>query len=160
MAQLTQKLGMVVVISSAFESSISLAAFSQFATNIDKSARTVAAAETDSSVEKTKKTMPVLVAHGLGTYKWLKDNTVLHVKPTGSSMEISVRESAAFFEQSCRKLGALGPNSRRDYFQSYNVNVESQLGAFSFHLTESSIVPPRVCSTPLISHNYNVSTNG
>jgi isochorismate synthase/2-succinyl-5-enolpyruvyl-6-hydroxy-3-cyclohexene-1-carboxylate synthase/2-succinyl-6-hydroxy-2,4-cyclohexadiene-1-carboxylate synthase/O-succinylbenzoate synthase len=159
MAQLAQKLGMMVVISSAFESSISLAAFSQFAAHVDRSARAVAAVATDSSVEKTKKKMPALVAHGLGTYKWLQDRTALHVRPTSSSMEISIQESASYFEQMCRNSGAFWANSGRNYFQSYNVNVYLRLGAFRFHVTESSIVAPRVCLT-LVYHDYSVSTNG
>lgn len=138
--------GMAVVISSAFESSITLAAFSQFAAHIDEFSKVATSAVNHTREEKTNKSRLTAVAHGLGTYKWLDDNPVLRVKPTGRSMEISVQESAAYLQQASSNVATEWPNRGRREIRRYNVSTNCQHGAVSFHITESAPVPSRVLS--------------
>lgn len=141
MAQWAQMQGMAVVISSAFESSISLAAFSQFAAHVDECSRVATSVLNHSRDEKKNNAPLTTVAHGLGTYKWLSDNPVLPVRPTGISMEISNRESAAYLHQACLNIATVWTDHRRDQISAYNVSVGYQHGDCSFHITESAPGP-------------------
>ncbi|XP_072992961.1 protein PHYLLO, chloroplastic isoform X2 [Typha latifolia] len=86
-AQLHDK---VAVVSSAFESSLSLLAYVQFAHYLEIQ---------HAAVCQMKKRVPTgVMAHGLGTYRWLKEdvtdkgiNTCIH--PNGGRMEASVEDA-------------------------------------------------------------------
>ncbi|CAM6124850.1 unnamed protein product [Calypogeia fissa] len=142
-AQWAQMQGMAVVMSSAFESSISLAAFSQFAAHVDQYSKVANSALNHNEEGKLNVARLNVVAHGLGTYKWLNDNPVLRVRPTGRAMEFSVQESSAYLQNVCLNTATVWSNHRRNQISMYDISVNCQHGAFSFHVTESAPVPSR-----------------
>lgn len=85
----------MAVISSAFESSLSLSAYIQFAYYLEKQNETIFNL-------KSKGPNPA-VAHGLGTYRWLKEDIAVKalricVPADGDAMEASVEDAANFLQ--------------------------------------------------------------
>ncbi|KAK1268062.1 hypothetical protein QJS04_geneDACA006670 [Acorus gramineus] len=80
----------MAVISSAFESSLSLSAYVQFASYIESHNKVIC--------RMMNKELPMTVAHGLGTYRWLREDLSTRplkicVDPNGDTVEASVEDA-------------------------------------------------------------------
>lgn len=121
-ARWAQQRGKTAVISAAFESSVGLAAFVQFASYINAQ---------DVGVRRlvNKETNPY-VAHGLGTYKWLKEDVATQTlnitrKPDSGIIEAYVADADDFL-----KTFQINTNVvRRSYTEipilTYHLNMDS-----------------------------------
>ncbi|KAL3698745.1 hypothetical protein R1sor_012821 [Riccia sorocarpa] len=129
-AQCAQSHGLMVVISSAFESSITLAALAQFAAYIDWQREQTQRSTSSSGTHDRA------VAHGLGTYKWLKDDPKLKVRSTGEGMQMCTTETAAYLEKVQSKRCSKQPTYDRLRLSTFIIKVEVPSGSFSFHIKE------------------------
>lgn len=116
LARLGQVQGIVTVISAAFESSISLAAYAQFSAYLD-ARRFEAEAEQDIHIDSNASSTANLtgvIAHGLGTFDWLPGNAndlftrKFHVKYTSSGVLSPISNGPAAVElySSGQELGS------------------------------------------------------
>ncbi|KAG6548096.1 hypothetical protein Mapa_010376 [Marchantia paleacea] len=136
-AQYAQLQGMMVVISSAFESSITLATLAQFAAYVDwKRLKAMPSATCDGSPEQPKANVESAIAHGLGTYKWLKDDPQLHVRSSKDGMEICCVEAAEHLECVQSSLSFKQPIFDRCHLSTYSIKVNLPFGSYSFHIKE------------------------
>ncbi|KAL2645330.1 hypothetical protein R1flu_012917 [Riccia fluitans] len=132
-AQWAHSHGWMVVISSAFESSITLAALAQFAAYMDwKQEKALQSSSSNGSHKRPNAT----IAHGLGTYKWLKDDPKLQVRSTEEGMEMCSIETAAYLQQVQSKWSTKQPTYDRFPLSTYVIKVELPCGSFSFHIKE------------------------
>ncbi|XP_068641777.1 protein PHYLLO, chloroplastic isoform X3 [Aristolochia californica] len=93
MARWAQQHGKMAVISGTFESSLSLATYVQFAHYLEQQ---------NADLCKMKKEKISTVAHGLGTYRWLKEDVITPLKiclhPHSETVEASVHEAACLLQ--------------------------------------------------------------
>ncbi|BFI28545.1 menaquinone-specific isochorismate synthase [Marchantia polymorpha subsp. ruderalis] len=136
-AQYAQLQGMMVVISSAFESSMTLATLAQFAAYVDwKRLRAMPSATYDSSENQPNASIFSPIAHGLGTYKWLKDDPQLHVRSSKDGMEICCVEAAEHLECVQSSLSFKQPIFDKCHLSTYIIRVNLPYGSYSFHIKE------------------------
>lgn len=140
-AKWAQRHGMLAVISAAFESSISLAAYTQFAAFVDeRRLESITANEVDRKGPYPHSMIP-LVAHGLGTYMWL-DNDVLHhnrfsVKTTRDGVEVSIRDAASTFQNLVLNKETVQLRPSVTSIQSEMYTITSSNFEFSFHVMDT-----------------------
>ncbi|KAL5987497.1 hypothetical protein ACLOJK_035245 [Asimina triloba] len=94
-AKWAQKYEKMAVVSSAFESSLSLSAYVQFSYYLEQKNK-------ESCMLKNKEFYPT-IAHGLGTYRWLKEDITTEphkfvVHPQGDGVEASVEDTAMLLQ--------------------------------------------------------------
>eukprot|EP01018_Ginkgo_biloba_P037309 Gb_25073 [translate_table: standard] len=136
-AKWAQKHGKMAVISAAFESSVSLAAYAQFAYYIDNR-------NLEAGTASAKQGIPA-VAHGLGTYSWLGDDVLRKrlqfcVHPKGDKIEVDVEDAAALLQNTevnpdTVKLSCVEPN-----ISSYTIAVHYKAICYSFCIMDTGIM--------------------
>jgi isochorismate synthase/2-succinyl-5-enolpyruvyl-6-hydroxy-3-cyclohexene-1-carboxylate synthase/2-succinyl-6-hydroxy-2,4-cyclohexadiene-1-carboxylate synthase/O-succinylbenzoate synthase len=131
--------GRTPVISAAFESSISLSAYAQFATYIDSRCQQTNNSRTLGS-DQDGQHVPVL-AHGLGTYTWLDGDVV---KSENRFRVIDNRDGSITSEMV--DLAILQPELDEDYISSkdkqmrmknFSVSVENGANIHRFHVWDT-----------------------
>jgi len=131
--------GRTPVISAAFESSISLSAYAQFATYIDSQCQQTNNSRTLGSLQDGQH-VPVL-AHGLGTYSWLDGDVV---KSENRFRVIDNRDGSITSEMV--DLAILQPELDEDYIslkdkqikmKNFSVSVENGANIHRFHVWDT-----------------------
>ncbi|KAG0463335.1 hypothetical protein HPP92_019404 [Vanilla planifolia] len=133
-AKWAQKHEKMAIVSSTFESGLGLSAYVQFAQIIEDSNKVI------SEIRKIKYRRTV--AHGLGTFQWLKQDVSIEalkisVPPKGSRVEAFVVDADTYVrnfqlnhEVVVRKYGG-------EQFRSYNLEVNTKYISYRFKLLES-----------------------
>ncbi|KAL9680073.1 hypothetical protein QQ045_017948 [Rhodiola kirilowii] len=147
-AKWAQQQGKTAVISSAFESSVGLAAFVQFASYINcqhLDIRRVTNRETNSSV-----------AHGLGTYKWLKEDVttqalIINRKPDTGIVEAYVADADELMKNFQINTNVVLRRSNEMPVRTYLLDLESASSSCSVKVQEMG---------PIESNNVVVFIHG
>ncbi|CAM8957088.1 unnamed protein product [Rhodiola kirilowii] len=147
-AKWAQQQGKTAVISSAFESSVGLAAFVQFASYINcqnLDIRRVTNRETNSSV-----------AHGLGTYKWLKEDVTtqalsINRKPDTGIVEAYVADADELMKNFQINTNVVLRRSNEMPVRTYLLDLESASSSCSVKVQEMG---------PIESNNVVVFIHG
>lgn len=130
-AQLHKKMA---VVSSAFESSVSLSAYIQFAYYLEKQ---------NAAIWRIKGRAPNAdIAHGLGTYRWLNEDVTsrgIHIciPPDSDRLVAFVEDAQNFFRFVQINKGIIQKNYSGDETISYQKNVEGDTFSCSFKLLEA-----------------------
>ncbi|WOK95438.1 protein PHYLLO, chloroplastic isoform X2 [Canna indica] len=129
-AQLHNKMA---VVSSAFESSVSLSAYIQFAYYLE---------EQNAAISRIKGTaLNADIAHGLGTYRWLKEDVTsrglnICILPCTDKLVASVEDAQKFFQYIQMNKGSIQKNYSGEQIRSYQIKVDGDYFSCSFNLLE------------------------
>lgn len=140
-AKWAQRHGMVAVISAAFESSLSLAAYAQLAAFVDKRRlESITASELDEK-DQYKQSMIPAVAHGLGTYMWLENDVVNNkrftVKHTCDGAEVFIKDAADIFHDLTLNKDLVKLDTSFANVFSNNYMVKSSKIDYTFHMLDT-----------------------
>ncbi|KAI5055725.1 hypothetical protein GOP47_0029246 [Adiantum capillus-veneris] len=152
-AKWAQKKGMLAVISCAFESSISLAAYAQFSSFVDeRRIDSITASDMDRKRTNTNIMIPP-VAHGLGTYMWLANDVIcgnrFSVKPS-DGVEALIEECAATLKNVVlnEETVQVGPCVATIHSKTYTIN--SATGKLGFHVLETQDYTEKNMELPVL----------
>ncbi|GAB4828987.1 hypothetical protein Ancab_018646 [Ancistrocladus abbreviatus] len=114
--------GKMAIVSAAFESSLSLASYVQFACYLD-----LQSAEVSRAMDKKFATP---IAHGLGTYQWLKEDVTLDPlkicqNPYSGDLEASIYEADRLLRNFQINHSVVLRNSSEELVHTYWLNLES-----------------------------------
>ncbi|XP_065045713.1 protein PHYLLO, chloroplastic-like isoform X3 [Musa acuminata AAA Group] len=130
-AQLHEKMA---VVSSAFESSISLSTYIQYACYLE---------EQNAEICRIKgRTPDAAIAHGLGTYCWLKEDVTsrgidICIRPYSDRMVASVEDARNFIQCVQINKGSIQRNYSSEPVRSYHIKVDGDYFSCSFKLQEA-----------------------
>ncbi|XP_038988041.1 protein PHYLLO, chloroplastic isoform X3 [Phoenix dactylifera] len=132
-AQLHDKMA---VVSASFESSLSLSAYIQFAYFLEQQNITIC--------RLRKRKLSAAIAHGLGTYQWLKEDVStnhleFHVAPNGDKMEASVKNADTFLRYFQIKDKTVQRIYTGEQLKSYRIEVNGDNFSCSFKLQEAGV---------------------
>lgn len=135
-AKWAQKHGMMAVVSAAFESSVSLAAYAQFAHYIDN--------KNLEAVRRSGKQDTTVVSHGLGTYSWLRDDVIkkrlqFQVYPNCDRIEVDVDDATAILQNIEVNPDTVKPICVEAKINMYTITVNYKETCFSFHVMDTGI---------------------
>lgn len=121
-ARWAQQRGKTAVVSAAFESSVGLAAFVQFASYIN-------AQDVDFQKLLNKETNPY-IAHGLGTYKWLKEDVTtqtlnINRKPESGIVEAYVADADELLKNFQINTNVVLRSYSEIPLRTYHLNMDS-----------------------------------
>lgn len=124
-AKWAQMHGKMVVISSVFESSLSLSTYIQFAHHVEQQNEAISA-----------------TAHGLGTYRWLKEDVTadvlkICVPPDGDTMEASIRDADIFLRNFQINHKITKRVYKGEQVRCYRLRVDEEELSHSFNLLET-----------------------
>ena len=111
----------MAVISSAYESSVGLASYIQLAHYVDQQNSIV-------SRIKNKDTCGV-VAHGLGTYQWLREDVSehklnIHATPLGDGIRASVEDACGYLHHLSINNNKIERTYNEEKLRSYSIQVD------------------------------------
>ncbi|KAH9297375.1 hypothetical protein KI387_029057, partial [Taxus chinensis] len=134
-AKWANKHGKMAVVSAAFESSVSLAVYAQFACFIDNR---------NMGVRTSDKPETPVIAHGLGTYSWLCDDVMkkrlqFQVYPKGDRIEVDVKDAATILQTMVVNPDTVKPGCVIPNIKSYKLTVLYKETRFSFHVMDTGI---------------------
>ncbi|XP_057848584.2 protein PHYLLO, chloroplastic isoform X2 [Cryptomeria japonica] len=134
-AKWANKHGKMAVVSAAFESSVSLSVYVQFACFIDN--RNI-------GIRASDKTKTPRIAHGLGTYSWLRDDVMkeklqFQVYPEGDRIEVDVNDAATILQNMVVNPDTVNPSCVGAKIKSYKMAVLYNDACFSFHVMDTGI---------------------
>ncbi|XP_073287012.1 protein PHYLLO, chloroplastic isoform X2 [Primulina huaijiensis] len=120
-ARWAQQHDKMTVISAAFESSLGLSAFVQFAQHLD-----LESAEMRKLMKKESK---ISIAHGFGTYKWFKEHVTaeplnFHHSPDHGSVVASAVDAGRLLQQGRLNSDVLVRNSIQEQVKDYQLPVD------------------------------------
>ncbi|KAJ4961763.1 hypothetical protein NE237_021673 [Protea cynaroides] len=124
----------MAVISSAFESGLSLSVYIQFAHYLEQQYAHICRAK----YKETKAT----VAHGLGTYRWLKEDVTVEpfktcVHPHGDKVEVSVQDAALLLRNFQINHETIQRSYTEEEVQTYRVSVNFQEVSYTLKVREA-----------------------
>lgn len=124
----------MAVVSAAFESSLGLSAYIQFARYLD-----VENAEMQSLMNKEPQSA---IAHGFGTYKWFKEEVTaeslnFHHNPQHGSVEADADDAGHFLEKCRLNPEAVVRASVEEEVKEYQVAVDTEGVSFSINVLET-----------------------
>lgn len=124
----------MAVVSSAFESSISLSTYIQYAYYLE---------EQNAEICRIKgRTLDAAIAHGLGTYCWLKEDVTsrgidICIRPYSDRMAASVEDARNFIQCVQINKGSIQRNYSGEPVRSYHIKVDGDYFSCSFKLQEA-----------------------
>ncbi|KAI4357933.1 hypothetical protein L6164_001848 [Bauhinia variegata] len=132
-AQWAQQLGKMAVVSAAFESSLSLSAYVQFSCFLEMQ-------NTSTSEVLNHKAAPS-VAHGLGTYRWLKEDVTSNPLLIGRNqdsgfIEASVANASQLLHDFQVNQNVISNNVAGEQVRRYQLTVEHKSFPFVFEVQE------------------------
>ncbi|XP_043715830.1 protein PHYLLO, chloroplastic isoform X2 [Telopea speciosissima] len=133
-AKWAQQHDKMAVISSAFESSLSLSVYIQFANYLEQQYTRICRV-------KDKETKPT-IAHGLGTYRWLKEDVTAKPLKTcvhshGDKVEVSVQDAALLLRNFRINHEIIQRSYMEEEIQTYRVSVNCQGFSYSLKVREA-----------------------
>eukprot|EP00249_Psilotum_nudum_P024792 c29294_g2_i2 orf=1117-2589(+) len=133
---------MIAVISAAFESSISLAVYGQFAAYVDrKQPGSISPAEDNGKKKFYQKNAFQTVAHGLGTYMWLGSDTVrgkrFQASSSAEGVNASIRDMGDVLQNIKLNMDILKPQLTESNITSEIYTIDSSGSLFSFHVLDT-----------------------
>lgn len=122
------------VVSASFESSLSLSAYVQFAYYLEQQNVTICRLK--------KRELSAAVAHGLGTYQWLKEDVAtkyleFHAAPNGDKIEASIENADNFLRYFQIKDQIVQRTCTGEQLKIYRKEVNGDLFSCSFKLQEA-----------------------
>lgn len=131
-----QKHGMMAVVSAAFESSVSLAVYAQFAYYVDN--------KNLEAVRESGKQDTAVVSHGLGTYSWLCDDIMkkrlqFRVYPKCDRIEVDVDDATSILQNIEVNPDTVKPTCVEAKINTYTIIVNYKETCFSFHVMDTGI---------------------
>ncbi|MCO5559536.1 hypothetical protein L7F22_013137 [Adiantum nelumboides] len=152
-AKWAQKKGMLAVISAAFESSISLAAYAQFSAFVDeRRLELIMASNVDKERTNTNMIIPP-VAHGLGTYMWLENDVTC-----GNRFSVKTRDGVEALVEDCaattknmvldKETVDIGPCASS--IQSKMFTIKSATGKVEFHVLDTQANSEKISELPVL----------
>ncbi|KAJ7550965.1 hypothetical protein O6H91_07G126900 [Diphasiastrum complanatum] len=140
LARKARTLGIVAIISSSFESSVSLNAYAQFAAFLDCMQEAEVQSIEKQQNSKLQNFCIPTVAHGLGTYMWLRSDVVIEkfkfsVKSTDFGVKASSDHVAASFSDGHFDPSCVSPSITRGKISTYKLAVKS--GLYIFHILDT-----------------------
>lgn len=138
-AKWAQKHGMMAVVSAAFESSVSLAVYTQFAYFVDN--------KNLEAVRASGKQDTAMVSHGLGTYSWLCDDIIktrlqFQVYPKCDRIEVDVDDATSILQTIEVNPDTIKPTCVEAKINTYTITVNYKETCFSFHVMDTGINNP------------------
>lgn len=126
--------GKMAIVSSAFESSLSLAAYVQFAHYLEQQNEAICKLQNREFASAT--------AHGLGTYRWLKNDVTrdileICVPPRGDVIEAAIKSADSFLRNFKINHTAIRWMYSGEQAQSYQLIVDDGDFCQSFKLLET-----------------------
>ena len=133
-AEWAQMHGKMAIISSAFESSLSLSTYIQFAHYLEQQNKEICKLQNREFISVT--------AHGLGTYKWLKEDVTTDVlkfcvPPYGDTMEAPVKDADIFLRNFQINHRITQMTYHGEQIRSYQLTVNDEEFSHSFKLLET-----------------------
>lgn len=133
-AKWAQLHGKMAVVSASFESSLSLSAYVQFAYYLEQQNVTIC--------RLRKRKLSAAIAHGLGTYQWLKEDVStnhleFHVAPNGDKIEAFVKNADTFLRYFQIKDETVQRIYTGEQLKSYRIEVNGDNFSCSFKLQEA-----------------------
>ncbi|GMH01833.1 hypothetical protein Nepgr_003672 [Nepenthes gracilis] len=125
--------GKMAIISAAFESSLSLSSYVQFACYLD-----LQNAQLCKALEKNVATS---LAHGLGTYQWLKEDVTVDPlmvcqNPCSGDLEASILEADRLLRNFQINQRIILKNSTEEQVNAYQLNLESEYFSYTVEVQE------------------------
>jgi isochorismate synthase/2-succinyl-5-enolpyruvyl-6-hydroxy-3-cyclohexene-1-carboxylate synthase/2-succinyl-6-hydroxy-2,4-cyclohexadiene-1-carboxylate synthase/O-succinylbenzoate synthase len=124
----------MAVISSAYESSVGLATYIQFAYYVDRQHDLVARIKRNDSCGS--------VAHGLGTYQWLREDVSgqklkIHAPSLGDGMGASVEDAHGYLQHLSINNEKIERTYSEEKIKSYSVQVDGDDFSYLVNLQEA-----------------------
>ncbi|KAK7384912.1 hypothetical protein VNO78_30615 [Psophocarpus tetragonolobus] len=135
-AQWAHQMGKMAVVSAAFESSLSLSAYTQFCSYLEM--------RTLGTFKVLDDTVPPIVAHGLGTYRWLKEDVtpdprLICRNPLSGSVEASVVSASQLLRDFQVNQKVISCIFAEEQVRRYQYNVEFDNLSCSFEVRETGL---------------------
>ncbi|KAL5725660.1 hypothetical protein ACHQM5_008779 [Ranunculus cassubicifolius] len=132
-AKWAQKHNKMAVISSAFESSLGLSAYIQFSHFLEQ--------QNADMCSVLNKELREPIAHGLGTYKWLKEDVTfeslqMRGHPYNESVEVSIEDSAQFLSKFKINSEVIQRSYSGECVRQYQMDVDYENFSCSFKVRE------------------------
>lgn len=124
----------MAVISSAYESSVGLATYIQFAYYVDRQNDLVSRIKKSDSCGS--------VAHGLGTYQWLREDVSeqklkIHISPIGDGMRASVQDANGYLQHLSINNQKIERTYSEEKLRSYSIRVDGDDFSYVVRLQEA-----------------------
>ncbi|KAK1315767.1 hypothetical protein QJS10_CPA05g02086 [Acorus calamus] len=139
----------MAVISCAFESSLSLSAYVQFASYIESQNKVIC--------RMMNKELPMTVAHGLGTYRWLREDLSTRplkicVDPNGDTVEAAVEDAGLLLQDFQINHEAIQRSYKEEQFRIYQTMITHDGFSCSFTIRDSG--PHELNNIIIFLHGY------
>ncbi|KAK4479847.1 hypothetical protein RD792_015390 [Penstemon davidsonii] len=133
-ARWAQQYGKMAIVSAAFESTLGLSAYIQFACYLD-----LQKAEMQKLMNKELESR---VPHGFGTYKWFKEDVTteplnIQYDPFHGSVQASAVDAGRFLQKFQVNSNAIVRTSTREEVKEYQLEVDSEGVSFSVNVIET-----------------------
>lgn len=126
----------MAVVSAAFESTLSLSTYIQFSHYLEQQHIEVCRVKNKELCEP--------VAHGLGTYKWLKEDVTIEPlmilgRPYGDALEASLEDSAHVLQNFKIDPKTIQKSYNGEQVRTYQLNVDHEDYACSLKVNETGM---------------------
>lgn len=132
-AKWAQQQGKMAVVSAAFESSLGLSAYTLFSCYLELQKANIST--------MMGSNLPSSIAHGLGTYQWLKEDTTsdslaVSFSPHNGSIAASVADASRILQNVQMNRHIISRTSCEEHVRSYNLNVDAAGSTFLVKVLE------------------------